>query len=150
MRWWQTDRVLAIERVVFASSAWSSEQLLAELAGVPGTRHYVVAIDDEDVVGYAGMAVNGDTADVMTVAVATERQRQGAGRALVEALLAHAGSRGVQEVFLEVLVENEPAIGLYSALGFDRIARRRDYYGPGADGLVMRLRLSRQGQWAPS
>lgn len=150
MRWWQIEQVLTIEREVFARSAWSAEQLLAELAGVPDARHYVVATDDEDIVGYAGLAVNADTADVMSVAVAAQSQGRGAGRALVEALLTHAGSRDVHEVLLEVRVENEPAIGLYAALGFDRIARRRDYYGPGADGLVMRRRAGRQGQWDSS
>lgn len=141
MRWWHVEAVLAIERAVFGSTAWTPEQLVAELAGVPERRHYVVATDADDVVlGYAGLALSGDTADVMTVAVAERARGRGSGRALVRDLLATASQRGVHEVFLEVGVDNAPAIGLYSGLGFDRLSRRRDYYGPGIDALLMRRR----------
>lgn len=149
MRWWHVDAVLAIERAVFAPAAWTPEQLVAELAGVPDRRHYVVAVDvDGAVLGYAGMSLVGDTADVMTVAVAEQARGHGAGRALVRTLLATAAERSVHEVFLEVGVDNAAAIGLYSGLGFDRLSRRRDYYGPGVDALVMRRRRLHREEWA--
>jgi hypothetical protein len=36
-------------------------------------------------------------------------------------VLAGAGERGLREVWLEVLVQNEPAIRLYEKLGFERV-----------------------------
>ena len=42
MRWWDIDAVLAIELALFPD-AWSVGTFWAEFAGVPETRHYVVA-----------------------------------------------------------------------------------------------------------
>jgi len=52
--------------------------------------------------------------------------------------------RGVREVFLEVGVENEPALRLYRSFGFAEIGRRSGYYAgsvPG-DALVLRASLA--------
>jgi ribosomal-protein-alanine N-acetyltransferase len=49
--------------------------------------------------------------------------------------------RGCSQVFLEVRSNNDAAISLYESRGFDRQALRADYYGPGLDAVVMRLRL---------
>lgn len=147
LRWWHLDEVLAIERAVFARRPWTSEQFFAELAGVPGTRHYVAAgTPDGVVIGYAGLAATDDAADVMTLAVAPEHQGTGVGRAMLENLLEDAARRGVHEVFLEVDADDDAAIGLYESFGFRSIAWRRDYCAPGVDGLVMR----RRGQWPSS
>lgn len=147
MRWWDLDEVLDIERLVFSGQAsWSAEQLWSELAGVPSTRHYLVADTDSGLVGYAGLALAGDTGDVMTVAVAPDRRRRGVGRMLVEGLLAHAAQQRLREVLLDVRADNEPAVALYESLGFEAVSRRRDYYAAGVDGVVMR----RRGQWAAS
>lgn len=150
MRWWQIESVLAIERSVFDDSAWTPEQLWSELAGVPDRRHYVVAMQSDAVVGYAGLSFSGEAADVMTVAVAPSAQRQGVGRALMHDLLASGARLGVGEVFLEVRAGNDAATALYRALGFTDVARRRDYYGPGSDGVVMRRRLRRGEEWDAS
>jgi len=147
MRWWDLDVVLDLEHVVFGGQAsWSVEQLWSELAGVPDSRHYLVAEMGADVVGYAGLSVVGDTGDVMTVAVAPSRRRHGVGRALLDGLLSHAAQRRVREVLLEVRADNAPAIALYSCVGFEPISRRRDYYGAGVPAIVMR----RRGQWVAS
>jgi [ribosomal protein S18]-alanine N-acetyltransferase len=147
LRWWHLGEVLSIERLVFEQQPWTAEAFFSELAGVPDTRHYVAATTPEGVVlGYAGLALADDTADVMTVAVAPERQGRGVGRALLVELLGQAARRGVHEVFLEARSDNEPALGLYESLVFEPISRRRDYYAPGVDGLVMR----RRGQWEAS
>jgi ribosomal protein S18 acetylase RimI-like enzyme len=78
---------------------------------------------------------------VQTIAVAPRSQGRGLGRALLDALLAEARRRGCTQVFLEVLDTNEAAISLYEKSGFERQGRRRDYYGQGADALVMRKRF---------
>ena len=52
-------------------------------------------------------------------------RRKGQGRALVEALLAHAVSTGVRGIDLEAYRMNTPAGYLYRALGFQRLGRER-------------------------
>ncbi len=141
MRWWDIEAVLAIEQALFPD-AWSVGTFWAELAGVPETRHYVVAEQHGEVVGYAGLFATGHQADVQTLAVSADHQGGGLGAVLLGDLLAEASRRGCAEVLLEVRVDNEPALHLYEKAGFERISVRRGYYQPGAvDGLVLRLRL---------
>jgi [ribosomal protein S18]-alanine N-acetyltransferase len=141
MRWWDVDPVTAIECDLFPDP-WSTETFWSELAGVPDTRHYVVAEQDGAVIGYAGLFATRHQADVQTIAVATGHQGSGLGRTLLTALLDEARRRGCGEVLLEVRADNEPAQRLYERFGFERIAVRRGYYQPGGtDGWVLRRRL---------
>jgi ribosomal-protein-alanine N-acetyltransferase len=137
-----------LEQELFAGDpAWSAEQFHSELAHVPVTRWYVVAADAAEVIGYAGLLVSADTADVQTIAVAPGRQRQGIGSALLAALIEEAQRRGLREVLLEVRTDNAPALRLYVRHGFEQIARRGGYYRAGrTDGLVLRRRLSPPGR----
>jgi ribosomal protein S18 acetylase RimI-like enzyme len=66
--------------------------------------------------GLCNLAIRGDRAWIGGIAVVPERRRNGIGRALMEAVLAEAPG----EVTLEVIEQNEPAIRLYEALGFER------------------------------
>jgi ribosomal-protein-alanine N-acetyltransferase len=142
------EMVLPLEQELFAGDpAWSAEQFHSELAHVPVTRWYVVAADAAEVIGYAGLLVSADTADVQTIAVAPGRQRQGIGSALLAALIEEAQRRGLREVLLEVRTDNAPALRLYVRHGFEQIARRGGYYRAGrTDGLVLRRRLSPPGR----
>jgi ribosomal-protein-alanine N-acetyltransferase len=141
MRWWDLEAVHALETALFPDP-WSVETFWSELAHVPESRHYVVAEDDGEVVGYAGMVATGHQADVQTVAVRADRQGGGLGGELLRALLDEARRRGAGEVLLEVRAENVAAQELYARHGFERIGVRRGYYRPGGtDAFVLRLRL---------
>jgi ribosomal-protein-alanine N-acetyltransferase len=141
MRWWDLEAVHALETALFPDP-WSVETFWSELAHVPESRHYVVAEDDGEVVGYAGMVATGHQADVQTVAVRADRQGRGLGGELLRALLDEARRRGAGEVLLEVRAENVAAQELYARHGFERIGVRRGYYRPGGtDAFVLRLRL---------
>jgi ribosomal-protein-alanine N-acetyltransferase len=139
MRWWDIERVMQLEHELFAEDAWSNTMFWSELAERE-TRTYVVAFDDDDVVGYAGLCAYGDEASyIQTIGVTERRQRAGVGTALLVALLADAESRGARHVDLEVRADNDAAIRLYERHGFSPLGLRRGYYQPsGADALVMR------------
>jgi ribosomal-protein-alanine N-acetyltransferase len=111
------------------------------LLDVPATRWYVVHEDELGVDGYAGLMCVPPEADVQTVAVAPRAQGMGLGRELLKALIAKAQERNCSQLFLEVESTNNAAISLYESSGFERQAVRADYYGPGLDAYVMRLRL---------
>jgi [ribosomal protein S18]-alanine N-acetyltransferase len=137
------DAVLRLEVELFGEEAWSRPMLEGELAQQPGSRHYLVAEQDGQVVGYAGLLAAGSQADVVTIAVTGRHQGQGTGAALLAALLAEARRRGCTEVFLEVRVDNLRAQQLYRTRGFEQIGLRRGYYQPsGTDALVMRRSLA--------
>jgi [ribosomal protein S18]-alanine N-acetyltransferase len=145
MHWTDVPAAHALEQSLFPVDAWSAETFWSELALVPATRCYVVAVGADDaVLGYAGVFVAGADADVQTVAVAPQAQGKGVGALLLHSLMRTAQQRGATRLFLEVRSDNEPALGLYDREGFERTGLRRDYYGSGVDAVVMRRRLGHE------
>jgi [ribosomal protein S18]-alanine N-acetyltransferase len=139
MRWWHIKPVMELERTLFVEDAWSDTMFWSELAE-PATRHYVVALHNQAVVGYAGLcAYNAGEAYVQTIGVEPGHRRLGIGTALLVDLLEEAAQRGCSRVDLEVRDDNADAIRLYEKHGFRRVGVRRGYYQPsGADAVVMR------------
>jgi len=134
MRWWDIEPVAELEQILFpGDSPWTAAMFWAELAA---GHHYVVVRSDRGMLlGYAGLAIGPDEASVQTIGVAPQARGAGIGRALLRDLLTAAGER---PVLLEVRVDNEPAIELYTSEGFERIGLRRRYYQPsGADAYTM-------------
>jgi ribosomal-protein-alanine N-acetyltransferase len=134
-RWWHIDEVLPIEDELFGAEKWSASMFWNELA----QRHfYLVALDEEQVLGYAGLAViDREEAWVQNIAVRRDAQRRGIGRSLLEALLAEADGKA-GKVLLEVAVDNAPAQRLYATYDFEPVGLRRGYYQPSnTDALVM-------------
>ena len=135
------DAIMAIEQATFATDAWSSELMRAELRNAH--TYYLVA-QGAAVEGYAGLLapVGAGQADIQTIAVVESARGQGLGRTLMNALLSEARTRGADEVFLEVRADNPGAQHLYTSLGFERIDVRKNYYQPdGVDAIIMRLTL---------
>ena len=140
MRWWHVDDVLPLERELFGEQPWTARTFWSEL-GQTGTRHYVVALDGEQVVGYGGLCDYPDEAWVQTMAVAPAVQGRGVGTQLLQALLDEAERRRQRVVSLEVRADNDTAQRLYARHGFARTGVRRGYYQPsGTDAVLMTRR----------
>jgi ribosomal-protein-alanine N-acetyltransferase len=136
MRWWHIDEVLPIEEELFGVEQWTAGMFWSELAGED--RWYLVAVDGDEVVGYAGLCVYPDSAWVQNIAVRRSAQGTGLGSRLLDALLAEAARRGAPQIALEVAADNLRAQHLYARRGFVVTGVRRGYYQPsGADALVM-------------
>jgi len=133
------DALMPFERELFGTEAWSADGYRAELAD---TRHryYLAAVDEnESLLGWAGVRVVGDTAEILTVGVVPQARRQGIGGRLLAMLLDEATRRGAVEAFLEVRVDNTAAQQLYEQARFVRVGIRRGYYAEGrVDAVVMR------------
>lgn len=136
LHWSDLPEVAALETEVFPDDAWDLRSWWAELAQRP-RRHYVVATAPE-LLGYAGLDLGHDTADVMTMAVAPQARGRGVGRLLLRHLLQAAAGAGATRVLLEVRADNTGALALYRAQGFTQVRVRRGYYRPGdVDALVL-------------
>ncbi len=141
LEWTDLETLAALEVALFPDDAWSEPTWWAELAGRP-RRDYVVAIDDGQVLGYGGIDVSGDVADLMTIATVPEAQGRGLGRRLLDELVRRAECNRAEALLLEVRADNEAAKRLYSTSGFEVISVRRRYYQPGdIDALVMRKHI---------
>jgi ribosomal-protein-alanine N-acetyltransferase len=130
-------RVVAIERAAF-ESPWSAGQFLHELK-IPFSRLRVArsAGDPTAVVGYACWWVIGDEVELQNLAVLAAERGRGIGRVLAEVVIDDAARSGARVVRLEVREGNHEARGLYDSLGFVPCGVRRNYYGRGADAIVM-------------
>lgn len=136
--------LVSMERVLFADAPWSMGQFKEEFKGVPKTRYFLVATDEQDqIVGYAAVLVvaPGVEADVLTVAVLPDFTHQGIASQFMGQLEAWSSEKGAPAMMLEVGVKNTSAIALYEKLGYQNISTRKGYYGPGLDAFVMRKEL---------
>lgn len=132
---------VSLDKELFPYSPWSAAQYKEEFAGIPRTRYFVVALDqDRAIVGYAGVCVPsaGVEADILTLGVVAEHRGKGIARALMQLITEWARSRKASAMMLEVKTDNLEAIGLYEDLGYSTISTRKDYFGSGLDALVMR------------
>lgn len=80
--------------------------------------------------------------ELLFLFVSRSHRRTGAGQALLTAYHQELSSLGCAESFLEVRLSNAAAIGLYERHGYSITRQRRDYYGPGEDGLDMVRKIS--------
>lgn len=136
------DQVMPHEKQMFGTEAWTRSGYRGELADTTN-RYYVAAVDaGNQLLGWAGLFVLYETAQILTVGTVPAVQRQGIGTRLVRHLVAEAEKRGATEVLLEVRVDNDPARLLYEREGFERLGVRRGYYDFGrVDALTMRKAL---------
>jgi ribosomal-protein-alanine N-acetyltransferase len=87
-----------------------------------------IATLDGNPVGFVLARVLGDEAEILTFAVQPSAQRLGIGRCLLKELIDFLKSVECGKIFLEVAVDNEAAIALYTSAGFIRVGTRPNYY----------------------
>lgn len=139
------EAMAALESESFAGSGhapWSASAFLSELdPAASAARSWWVAHDDGELIGFAGGMVVDRDVEILDVAVSPAHRRSGIARKLLAHVSYDAQMLGCTTSSLEVEDGNEAAIGLYAGLGFAPAGRRRAYYGPGRDALVMRADL---------
>ena len=101
--------------------------------------YWLVAREQERVVGYIGsQSVMGES-DMMNVAVDPDFRRAGIGQMLISRLIEDLKDSGNHCLSLEVRASNAPAIALYHKLGFAQVGRRPNYYrNPKEDAYILR------------
>lgn len=133
------DAVASIERSVFADP-WTRRSFV-DLVASPQV-HFLVAVTNHTVAGYAIVLMAADQSELANLAVARLLQGRHVGRRLLERAIELTRERGCTEMFLEVRASNTAAIHLYSTVGFAPVGRRVRYYArPVEDAIVMRASL---------
>jgi ribosomal-protein-alanine N-acetyltransferase len=135
--------IAALEAANLGVDAWSPALVEDGVTGGLPTIEYLVAEVDGAVVGYAVASIVADIAELQRIAVDPEHRRHGVASALLERVLARAGSAGADRLLLEVRENNAAALGFYAARDFVEIDRRPRYYRDGATAVVLRRSLLR-------
>jgi ribosomal-protein-alanine N-acetyltransferase len=141
------DRVMEIERGSAYGAHWTRaayEKYESESREDFFHRSLLIAVDDENVVGFAAASfLEGDDAALLeNLSVDLSWRRKGIAKALCAATMEWAKSEGAWGLHLEVRVSNAAALALYASLGFVEQGRRRRYYtDPEEDGVLMGLRF---------
>ena len=129
-------QVAELEALCFADP-WSYKSIESELYN--DLALWMVATDDDRVVGYIGSQTVAGETDVMNIAVHPDYRRRGLGQILIEQLIIELKKRGSCCLMLEVRSSNEPAIKLYEKMEFRQVGRRPNYYrNPREDALILR------------
>lgn len=132
-------QVAKLETLCF-SDPWSESSIAYELTNE--LSYWLVAEENEQVVGYIGSQTVFPDTDMMNVAVHPDYRRRGIGAILVEALCTELRHRDCQTLTLEVRSSNAPAIAMYEKLGFEQVGKRPNYYrNPREAALILRKTL---------
>jgi ribosomal-protein-alanine N-acetyltransferase len=131
------ESILGLERAGFAEpEQWSGRSWQGELVGAGRT---VLVARSDHLVGVIALQIVGHTADLHRLVVAPAHRRTRVATRLVQAGVEAVRHQGARSVLLEVDYSNEPAIALYQRLGFEQLAAREHYYGPGRHALILKL-----------
>ena len=139
------EEIAFAELELFPDEAWNVFQLAAEIEH-PDRRYVIAATGPQgkgEMLGYAGIMLAGDIADLHTIG--TRREGAGIGRALLGWCEGQARAGGAERMLLEVREDNTRARAFYTAAGYREIDRRRGYYrirGRRIDALVMERDLT--------
>ena len=110
-----TNAVAEIERQIF-SQPWSRQGFLDAVN--LGNTVFLVAEENNRIIGYIGMYLAMDEGEITNVAVAPVERCHGVGGMLLTELLKIAENKGVARIVLEVRASNDSAIRMYERNGF--------------------------------
>jgi ribosomal-protein-alanine N-acetyltransferase len=124
------DIMAAIHQSAFGNESWDAT-FFARIVSLPPVFGFIA---EHGLI--LAQALAGE-AEILTLGVAPESRRRGVARRLLDAAISESESRGAAQMFLEVAADNIAASALYWRAGFAEAGRRRDYYGPGADAILL-------------
>jgi len=102
---------------------------------------YLAVKINHEIVGFAGIKIVLDAADIMNIVTKKTYREQGIGTLLLEKLIFLCQELNLSSLSLEVNEENLPAIHLYEKFGFKTLGIRKNYY-QNKNGLIMTKKLT--------
>lgn len=119
---------------------WTYSILKDELNS--SSSHYIVARLNNEIVGFGGIKVVLDSADIMNIVVKKNFRNLGIGTSILNEIVALCLSLNLSSITLEVRKDNEYAISLYKNFGFETLGVRKKYYN-GVDGFIMEKKIAK-------
>ena len=134
------DEIDSLEQEIFKQSSWTKEDYLNELQNNPFAFYFVVE-QDNVIVGYAGLAIAYENAEILTIATHPDYRRQNIAKMMMDYMISQVIQANCLSFSLEVRQSNIPAIALYESYGFKKVAQRPNYYldGESADLMIKEM-----------
>lgn len=124
-----------IESEVF-SDPWT-DLMISETLANPRTIN-LVAIKDDELVGYLFLYTADGEATIANLAVRESHWGQGIAKTMMNEMERYCKEKQLYDLYLEVRSSNVKARALYEQLGYAEVGLRRDYYeSPVEDGVMM-------------
>lgn len=119
---------------------WSYDVLEEELE-CDNSYVIVAKVGENTIVGFAGLKVILDEADIMNIVVKKDFRHNGIGSVLLENLINYSKDLNLKTITLEVNENNLSAIRLYDKFSFDKLGIRKNYYDGKSDAIIMSKKL---------
>ena len=104
---------------------------------------YIVAKQNNEIVGFAGIWTIVDVAHIANIVVKKDMRNNGIGSLLLQSLINMSQELNMHEITLEVNERNSSAIGLYRKFGFEQVGLRKKYYRTGDSAIIMTKAIKR-------
>ncbi len=118
---------------------WNYNILKEELES-PNSKYIIAKTNDSEIIGFTGIKVLVDNADIMNIVVKKSWRNQGVGNLLLNNLISICKDLNLLSLSLEVNEDNLPAIHLYEKVGFKQVGLRKNYYQD-KNGIVMSYKI---------
>jgi len=130
-----------LEKICF-DDPWSYNSFERELDNNISVYIVARAVETRKVVGYGGIWLMYDYADITNIAVSPESRRCGLGGKILQLLIDISREKNMESINLEVRASNIPAIKLYEKYGFSQNGLRKRYYKGKEDAVLMTKTLN--------
>ncbi len=126
----QLKEIMEIERASF-KCPWSEAMFLSP------DEITILAYHNNKIVGYIVYSTVLDECHILNVAVHPDFRRKGIAQRMFDFLFQEGKKDGLNFYYLEVKIDNAPAINFYKKNGFKELGLRKGYYKDGKDALVL-------------
>lgn len=105
---------------------WTFDVLKSEILN--NNSKYIVIKNNFEILGFAGIKIILDEADIMNIVVKKAYRNKKIGSLLLDSLIKLSKKLSIKSITLEVNEKNLVAFHLYEKFGFKKIGIRKNYY----------------------
>ena len=128
------DSLVELENICF-TIPWSRKLFENDLNNK--NAFYVLALDDNTVIGYCGLYKVLDEADITNIAVHPQFRNRGIAKSILNKIFKHCLDNKISKLTLEVRKSNYVAMNLYRINGFEVVGERKNYYSDNGETAVL-------------
>lgn len=128
------DSLTELDRLCF-TVCWSKNMFESELKS--NIAHYIIALYDENVIGYVGIQFVCGEGNITNIAVHPLFRKNGIATELMSRIFNFAKQKELDFVTLEVRASNSEAIKLYNKFGFEIVGERKNYYSDNHETAIL-------------